>query len=425
MPHRRPTVRRGLGRGERWYAASQRPGGESAQVTSVLLTADRLEQVRRPIATATGLPNVAYVSNDFFRLERDALMANTWAGIAFTDSIPDRPFAQPIGFMGLPLLVVRDRHGTLRVFHNVCSHRGMKLVDEPTEVKGLITCRYHCWAYATNGDLKATPHIGGVGQHHAEGFDNSLHGLKAVRSAIFMGVLFVNLSGAAADFEQHAGELKRRATDLLGSDGWSQLHTAVSDSRLTLSAPCNWKLAVENYCEAYHLPWIHPELNSYSRLEDHYCFLSDNFAGQGSLSYRGSDIAGAHLPRLTGWPADRVHVAEYPTLYPNVLLGFQADHAFAILLIPEAPDRTREELRIFYVGDGATHEAYRACRAATLSAWRMVFEQDLTAVEQLQLGRASPGYDGGVFSPSMDTATHHFHAWVAAQLIVQLSKAPP
>lgn len=381
---------------------------------------ERLAQVQRPIADATGLPNVTYTSPAYFRHERDAVLARTWAGIAFTDAIPERSFAQPIEFMGLPLLVVRDRHGALRVFHNVCSHRGMKLVAEPMQVHGVITCRYHCWSYATNGDLKATPHMGGVEQHHAEGFDNAAHGLKTVRSAVFMGILFVNLSGDAPEFDEHARELRRRAGALLGEHGWTQLRCGVSDARLTLVAHCNWKLAVENYCEAYHLPWVHPELNSYSRLEDHYCFLGDDFAGQGSLAYRGSEVAGAHLPRLAGWAAERLQVAEYPTLYPNVLLGFQADHAFAILLIPEAPDRTREELRIFYVGDGAVDDAYRACRAATLSAWRIVFEQDLTAVEQLQLGRASPGYDGGVFSPAMDAATHHFHAWVAARLAERL-----
>ena len=387
-------------------------------------TPARLAQVRLPIGEATGLPNLTYRSEAYFRHERDVVMGRTWAAIAFTDSIPNRAFAQPVDFMGLPLLVVRDRHGTLRVFHNVCSHRGMKLVSEPAEVKGLITCRYHCWSYATNGDLKATPHIGGVEQHHLSGFDNSEHGLKPVRSAIFMGMLFVNLSGDAPAFVQHAADLKRRAEGLLGADGWAQLHPGVSDARLSLIASCNWKLAVENYCEAYHLPWVHPELNSYSRLEDHYCFLSDNFAGQGSLSYRGSDVAGAHLPRFEAWPPERMHVAEYPALYPNVLLGFQADHAFAILLVPEAPDRTREELRIFYVGEGASGDAYRACRAATLSAWRVVFEQDLSAVEQLQLGRESPGFDGGLFSPAMDAVTHHFHALVATALAVQ-AEGPP
>ncbi len=389
------------------------------------VSVERLRQVLRPIAEATGLPNAAYTSDAHFRYERDVVVGGTWAGIAFTDTIPDRPVAHPMEFMGLPLLVIRDRHGTLRVFHNVCSHRGMKLVAEPTEIRGLLTCRYHCWAYATNGVLKATPHIGGVDLHHCDGFDNAKHGLRPVRSAVFLGVLFVNLSGDAPDFDQHAAELVGRAGQLLGSGGWSQLKPGVSDSHLSLVAQCNWKLAVENYCEAYHLPWVHPELNSYSRLDDHYCFLGDDFAGQGSRAYRGSDIAGTHLPRNAGWPAERMNVAEYPTMYPNVLLGFQADHAFAILLLPEAPDRTREELRIFYVGDGATGDAFRACRAATLSAWRIVFEQDLPAVEQMQVGRASPGYDGGVFSPAMDTATHHFHRWVARRLLERRESPRP
>ena len=389
----------------------------SATGESPPISDERLRKVLRPIAEATGLPNVAYTSDAYFRYERDAVLGRTWAGIAFTDTIADRPTAHPVDFMGLPLLVVRDRHGVLRVFHNVCSHRGMKLVAEPTEIRGLITCRYHCWAYALNGDLKATPHVGGVDRHHASGFDNSKHGLKPVRSAVFMGVLFVNLSGDAPDFEQHAADLVGRAEQLVGPGGWSQLQPGATDARLSLVAQCNWKLAVENYCEAYHLPWVHPELNSYSRLDDHYCFQGSEFAGQGSLAYRGSDIAGTHLPRIDGWPATRLHVAEYPTMYPNVLLGFQADHAFAILLLPEAADRTREELQIFYIGAGATHDAYRACRAATLSAWRIVFEQDLPAVEQMQVGRASPGYDGGMFSPAMDTATHHFHCWVAGRLL--------
>lgn len=380
------------------------------------ISSERLRRTLRPIAEATGLPNVAYEDPTFFRYERDALLARTWVGLTFIDVIPARSFAQPIDFMGWPLLIVRDRHGDLRVFHNVCSHRGMQLVGEPAALGGLIVCRYHSWSYATNGDLKATPHVGGIDQHQCAGFDPSNHGLKSVRSAVFMGILFVNLSDDAPPFEQHVAELERRVATLIGADGWSRLRPGLSDAQLTLSVRCNWKLAVENYCEAYHLPWVHPELNAYSTLADHYCFLGAEFAGQGSYAYRGSEVAGAHLPRFEAWPSDRIHVAEYPTLYPNVLLGFHADHAFAILLIPEAFDRTREELRIFYVGAGADDDVYRGCRAATLAAWRIVFEQDVPAVEKMQIGRASPGYDGGVFSPAMDAATHHFHAWVAGRL---------
>lgn len=386
---------------------------------------ERLQRVLLPIAEAAGLPNGAYTDADYFRYERDEVLGRTWVGIAFTDTIPDRPFAQPVEFMGLPLLVIRDRHGELGVFHNVCSHRGMLLVAEPTEMRGLITCRYHSWSYASSGDLKATPHIGGVGRHRCDGFDNSKHGLKPVRSAVFMGVLFVNLSGDAPDFERHTGTLRRRVEQFIGTDGWSQLNAGVTDASLTLDVHCNWKLAVENYCESYHLPWVHPELNSYSRLEDHYCFCEADFAGQGTLVYRGSEVAGTHLPQFDAWPADRMHVAEYPAMYPNVLLGFQVDHAFAIILTPVAPGLTREELRIFYNQAGASTDDYRACRAATLSGWRLVFAQDVPAVEGMQRGRASPGYDGGAFSPAMDAPTHHFHRWVAGQLADRLRSSPP
>jgi choline monooxygenase len=387
------------------------------------ISRERLEQVLLPIAQATGLPNDAYTSGEYFHYERDEVLGRTWAGLAFTDTVPQTPCVQPLEFMGLPLLITRDRGGGLRVFHNVCSHRGMKLVAEPSAVPGLITCRYHCWSYALNGDLKATPHVGGIDTHSCAGFSAAQHGLKAVRSAEFLGMIFINLSGDAPDFEHYIAPLRERVTRLIGTRGWSQLRPGVTDSHLTLDVRCNWKLAVENYCEAYHLPWVHPSLNAYSKLEDHFCFLDEkDFAGQGSLAYRLSEVAGTHLPKLEEWSAQRTQVAEYPALYPNVLLGFHADHAFAVILTPLCAGITREEVRIFYADEGASADTYAACRAAIHASWRVVFGEDVFAVEGMQQGRASPGYQGGVFSPVMDEPTHHFHRWVAAKLAERASE---
>lgn len=385
---------------------------------------ERVREVLKPIASATGLPNTAYTSADHFHYERDHVIGHTWAALAFTDSIPQTQYAQPVEFMGLPLLLTRDKSGALHVFHNVCSHRGMRLVSEPQQVQGLIRCPYHSWTYETTGNLKGTPHIGGVNQHKCPGFEQSKHGLKKIRSAVFMGMVFINLNGEAPEFDTHIAPLKHRAEGYLGAGGWSQFQSGMSGSSMTLDVNCNWKLAVENYCEAYHLPWVHPALNSYSKLEDHYCFLDgENFAGQGSTAYRLNDVAGTTLPRFEAWPTDRLKQAEYPSLYPNVLLGFQADHVFSIILTPTAPDHTREELRISYVGDGATADTYSASRAATLDAWKVVFSEDIFAVEGMQRGRASPGYQGGVFSPVMDQSTHHFHRWVASKLTTSAQHA--
>src|ERR1700689_218216 len=90
------------------------------------ISPERLNRVLLPIGEAAGLPNAAYVDQDHFRRERDQVLGRTWTALAFADSLPNRPYALPVDFMGLPLVITRDRGGVLRVFHNVCSHRGIK-----------------------------------------------------------------------------------------------------------------------------------------------------------------------------------------------------------------------------------------------------------------------------------------------------------
>lgn len=375
-----------------------------------------LNRVNQPIEHAKGMPNAAYDDPSLFQFERDKLLANTWAGLVFASELPQPGYAKPIDFMGLPLLVVRDKKDTINVFHNVCSHRGMILVAEEKPVGALLRCPYHSWSYELNGSLKSTPHIGGINQHSAEGFTCEGNGLKAVRSSVWMGIVFINLSGEAIPFNEFIEPLQTRWEVFTGKGGFDQLSPAQSGSHAELTVNCNWKLAVENYCEAYHLPWVHPALNSYSPLDKHYnLYVNDWGSGQGSYSYTLAETAGTRLPQLVDWPADKISHAEYVSLYPNVLLGIQADHAFAIILQPMANNLTVEKLELSYVGKDAQSDAHEANRQAVLDSWIVVFKEDIFAVESMQQGRRSPGYTGGVFSPVMDGPTHHFHGWVAQQ----------
>jgi choline monooxygenase len=238
-----------------------------------------------------------------------------------------------------------------------------------------------------------------------------------VRSTVWMDVVFINLSGDAPDFAEHIKPLTEKWDSFLGNTGLDHLRTAANGKGMQIEIKSNWKLAVENYCESYHLPWIHPSLNTYSRLEDHYHIMyGDDFGGQGSLAYRLYDQAGTALPRFPEWPQDKLEQAEYVSFYPNVLLGIQADHAFAMIIEPKACDKSVEHLRLYYVGDEALSDEHAASRNATLESWRVVFSEDIDAVEGMQRGRLSPGYRGGVFSPVMDNPTHHFHQWVARKL---------
>ena len=115
-------------------------------------------------------------------------------------------------------------------------------------------------------------------------------------------------------------------------------------------------------------------------------------------------------------PAERIENAEYISLYPNVLLGLQADHAFAMILLPQGPEHTTERLRLFYMPGVVGQASTAAARESVLKAWQVVFSEYIGVVEAMQRGRHSPGFDGGKFSPVMDPPTHAFHKWVAKQL---------
>src|SRR3546814_11312485 len=82
--------------------------------------------------------------------------------------------------MGLPLLMVRDKEGRVRVYNNVCRHRGMILVDQPTRMSGVIRCPYHSWCYDLNGKLRSTPHVGGPSINAHEAVTRHELGLKGV-----------------------------------------------------------------------------------------------------------------------------------------------------------------------------------------------------------------------------------------------------
>ncbi len=366
-----------------------------------------------PLEQARGLPNACYTDPGHFELEKARVFAANWSCIGFAKDVPDAGDLRPLRFLAMPLLIARDRDGTVRVFHNVCRHRGMILVDQPTRSPA-IRCPYHSWCYALDGRLRGTPHAGGPGIHRHPRIARDVTGLFEVRSAVWMDMIFVDLSGRAPDFRSWAAPLIARWREFEGRP----LTHGGPDSSFRLALAANWKLAVENYCESYHLPFVHPGLNSYSRLEDHYDIAEAGFSGQGTRVYAPQlDPAGRRFPDFPGLSERWDTAAEYIALYPNVLLGVHRDHVFAIRLDPLGPESCREEVEIYYADPRAADDAWAELRARNSETWKTVFVEDVGVVEGMQQGRHAPAFDGGVFSPAMDGPTHHFHAWVARQLM--------
>lgn len=368
-----------------------------------------LTSVRRPLATANGLPNAHYIDDATFTAEARAVLHTSWAGLAVGAVVPEIGDAKPIKFLGIPLLLLRDKDGDVRVFQNICRHRGMILVDAPRKIEGAIRCPYHSWCYSTKGALVSTPHVGGAGHNTHDAIVKEDLGLIEVRSHVWRDVVFINMDGQADPFDVVNADLIAR-----WHENTAPLYHGGADSTFALDVTCNWKLAVENYAESYHLPWIHPGLNSYSRLEDHYHIeQSGAFSGQGTLVYRQlTGDGGATFPDFAGLSDKWDEGAEYICLYPNVLLAAQREHAYAIILEPVAKDKTREHVHIYY----ANKDTDDALRIRNTAQWKEIFEEDIGVVEGMQKGRAAPGFDGGRFSPAMDGPTHCFHDWVAAKM---------
>lgn len=372
-----------------------------------------LSAVLTDVNCAKGLPNEHYISAEMFAEEKRSVIFANWSGVGFGKDIPSPGDAKPLDFLGMPIVLVRDRDGSIGVFQNTCRHRGMILIDKPQNIRGAIRCPYHSWCYSLNGALRATPHVGGPGQNKHDDINMDELGLIRIRSFVWRDVIFINVDGQAVDFEQAHGALMER---------WKEfdqpLHHGGDASSFKLNVKTNWKLAVENYCESYHLPWVHPGLNSYSRLEDHYNIaVRGSYSGQGTLVYRQlGDDDGKKLPDFSGLSDTWDEGAEYITFYPNVLFGVQRDHCFAIVLEPVSCGETVEHIELYYAKDEGETPEYDGLRAANAALWKTVFEEDIFVVEGMQRGRHGQLFDGGRFSPAMDGPTHNFHHWIATQI---------
>ena len=254
---------------------------------SKILDIKKLMNVDKPIESANGLPNECYTSEQYLEYERDKIFCDKWTVIGVGSSIPNAGDAKPYNLLGIPLIIVRDRDLNIRVFHNVCSHRGFKLIDKPCTLKNVIRCPYHSWSYDFKGNLVATPHIGGLNIHNSDKFKKNQSNLKEVRSKVWMDIIFVNINSNEIDFEDYIKPLEDRWSKFINHDDQKLLIHSNDYGYFDLEVKSNWKFAIENYCESYHLPTIHPELNKVSDINDHYHIqgLPNRFAGQGSEKY--------------------------------------------------------------------------------------------------------------------------------------------
>ena len=357
-----------------------------------------------------GLPAGAYTDEAFFKLEQKKVFQANWSLAGFAHEIPQPGDAIPGELGGLPIVMVRGKEGQIRVFHNVCRHRGLKLVDEPCSGRKDITCPYHGWMYGLDGRLLVAPHFGGMGKRTTDGFDYDERGLVEVRSAVWHDWIFANLDGNAGDFDEFLDPLKRYVGDL----DLSRLDPILQMDSGTVDA--NWKFLTENFAEPYHVPMIHPETAAGQPLKDHYMIRDRNLVGCGIDV--GDTANGAKAPKPgNGKELCLDFSAWYLVLYPhfNFFVYFGDEkHVYVMLNTPLAPDRTHQRRVIYQLGGPDQTDESR-------EAWRKlnedVIREDWEMAVRLQAGRASPVMaDGGVMSPAWEVGEHGFDELIMASM---------
>ena len=184
------------------------------------------------------------------------------------------------------------------------------------------------------GKLIATPHIGGLNIHDIR---KSLINLKVilneVRSKVWMDIIFVNINNNEIEFNDYIKPLEDRWSKFISKEDQHLLVRSKDHGYFSLDVKSNWKFAIENYCESYHLPTIHPELNKISNISDHYHIqgLPNRFAGQGSKNYDQLIKGNKMFHSFKNWPKGLSKNSEYIALFPNVMVGLHNDHFLCIL----------------------------------------------------------------------------------------------
>ena len=346
--------------------------------------------------TIFGLPSKSYTDNEFWEKECNTVLSNGWLFIGFVHELSKSGDVLPIFIAGKPILLVKNENNKISAFHNVCSHRCLKLVGEKKNVGKLIRCPYHSWSYDLEGNLKSAPHIGGINQHKPKGFNFKNHGLKPIRIHIWHDWIFINLNGKAKKFEEYAKPLFSKFKNI---DFDKIIYATTLDFG---KINTNWKFLIENFIEPYHVQFVHKTTTN-QPLKDHYTIVDGICYGSG-VDVKQEDNKNSNALSVS---------SRYLSLFPNFIIGTYYPNQIGVYLnIPISPSVTNQK-RIIYTTNGKVMTKEESDLAKKI--WWSVHKEDHEICERLQEGRASPASnEGGLLSPYWEKGVKAFQ-----KLIIQ------
>ncbi len=366
--------------------ASRQRGPSKSVRAETAYTPDALRAVDRPLRRAATLPGPLFTDPGVFAREFRNLFLLSWVCVGRDDEIPSPGDFRTYEVAGSGVIVLRDADGTLRAYHNVCRHRGTRILEAGSgSGLSVLQCPYHAWTYDLQGHLAGSPHM-----DLAEAFDPDAYGLYPVRAEVWRGFLFLNLNPRPEPLAAYLGDLRARAAPY-------PLERLRRAHRVVYEIAANWKLVVQNANECYHCPGVHPQLvrlTPYRSGEEDlrtgpvFGGWMDFVDGACTLSPDGRTRRRT-FPGLSREDLGRVY---YYVLYPSNFISFLPDYVTLDWFIPLSPERTRLVFDLYIDRDEAD------AAEDAMGFWDTTNRQDWHICEMAHLGSKSVAYTQGRYS---------------------------
>ncbi|WP_217896657.1 aromatic ring-hydroxylating oxygenase subunit alpha [Novosphingobium sp. B 225] len=325
-----------------------------------------------------------YTDPAIFEDEIDRIFNTTWVWVAHDSELPNKNDWITTHVGRQPVIVNRDKAGTVRVMLNRCRHRGATICEAKKGNAPGFVCPYHAWTYGTDGTLKGLPMPKGY-----KDFDKGDYTLVNLRVESYRGLIFATFNQDAPPLEEFLGRA-RPWIDLFLKQGGGYPVKVLGEHKFTF--PGNWKIQLENTTDAYHFPIVHKS------------FLSSLDGDTGEL-FSFMD-AGGYVEDLGNGHSVMVMIPELVDLEENL------DEP-----IPERFAELADELRAEHSED----EVRRIVRAVTGSGFNVNLFPNLAcsmaffrvlrplSVEETEVRHIAIGMDGGPAAANRARLRLHEH----------------
>jgi phenylpropionate dioxygenase-like ring-hydroxylating dioxygenase large terminal subunit len=366
-----------------------------------------------------GLPSWTYLSPEYLEIEKDELFRKTWQLACHVSDVPNIGDYYSFDLVGERALIVRGKDNLVRAFHNVCRHRGSRVVaTERGTCKSAIVCPFHGWSYNLDGTLRAVPQAKTLPKLNAVE-----HGLPPLEYEIWHGFVFVRFVPGEQPSVAH---MMAPHEGIIGH--YRLAETKPYGKMITQKMAVNWKAVRDVDNEGYHVPVAHPALqdlygNGY--IDENMGFgvtRSKGVFNDGRDRYWSVRNYKKFLPEMAHLPEANRRVWYYYGLFPNLVIMLYPDMVGFYQEVPVSVDKTIQRFSYYALDDDR--------RETKISRYLAKRIDELTGMEDTQLiawsfeALQSSGYKGLILS-DLESGVRYYHDMLRQVVpVVELAQPP-